>query len=343
MNKKIYLAGVIAFAVAAVSYYYGGRGPLAGSAPKPSAGQPAGGGYGIPEDCPADRGYIEALIRPEAECAKSAGVAGVAADYEKTWGYFRGDPQLSYLAARAAAPEEVEGLKALIGYYQACLTLAEGRDLCGRLEKKREGETGLYDMMYLRCRKTSLQVGLAAYAAGYVNDEAYCTESFRSFLFQDAAGTVTEKQFCATARQGLAGLGAICNAGAGLPCASVFPAYGRECGLRRYDRSDPGDANEALEDMRDCSAYQDFSGAFRTGSPAGLSPEYGALYAAFVSGDGRSCESLGRAVAQSYCSIRHRMAFQQKAEMIRLAFLERDGRLRRGAAGAGLPVSPQPK
>ncbi|MGD9641800.1 MAG: hypothetical protein AB7V08_03575 [Elusimicrobiales bacterium] len=342
MNKKTYIAGVIAFAVAVVLYYDGGRGLLWGDGKKNPPGQPAGG-YSIPEDCPADRGYIEALIPAEAGCAESSGVAGVAAEYDKTWGYFRGDPQLSYLASRAAAPEEVEGLKALIGYYHACLSLAEGQDHCGRLVKKREGETGLYDMMYLRCRKTSLQVGLAAYAAGYVNDEAYCAESFRSFLFRDAAGTVSEKQFCATARQGLTGLGAICNSGAGLPCASIFPAEGRACVLRRYDRTDPGDANEALEDMRDCNAYHDFYDAFRAGSPAGLSPEYGALYAAFVSKDGRSCEALGRAVVQGYCSIRHRMAFQQKAEMIRRDFLERDGRLRHRTAEAGLPVSAPPK
>jgi len=335
VNKKIYLAGVIAFAVAVFSYCYGGRGPLSEGGQKPTAGQPAGDGYGIPEDCPADRGYIEALIQPEAECAKSADVAGVAAAYEKTWGYFRGDPELSYLAARAAAPAEVEELKALIGYYHACLSLAEGRDLCGRLVKKREGETGLYDMMYLRCRKTSLQVGFAAFAAGYSDDEAYCAESYRSFLFRDIAGTVDEKQFCSTARKGVDGLGAICSGGAGLFCSGVFPANGRECSLRPYDRTDPGDANEALEDMRDCGAYRDFSRAFRTGSPAGLSPEYGALYAAFVSRDARSCEALGRAAAKSYCSIRHRMTFQQKAEMIRLSFLERDGRLKRRSAEAG--------
>jgi hypothetical protein len=141
----------------------------------------------------------------------------------------------------------------------------------------------------------------------------------------------------------LAGLGALCNSGTGLPCGSVFPADGLECRLRRYDMADPGDANEAAEDMRDCSAYRDFYGAFRAGGPAGLSPEYGALYAAFVSRDGRSCEALGRAVAQGFCSIRHRMAFQQKAELIRRDFLERDGRLRRQTAEAGQPGSAQPR
>lgn len=343
MNKKTYIAGVIAFAVAVVSYYYGARGLLWGGGQKSPPGQPAGGGYGIPEDCPADRGYIEALIQPEAECAKSADVSVVEAGYEKTWGYFRRDPELAYLALRAAAPVEIEKLKALIGYYHACLSLAEGRDLCGRLKKKREGETGLYDMMYLRCRKTSLQVGFAAYAAGYVSDKSYCAESFRSFLFQDIAGTLTEKEFCGTARKGLPGLGAICNGGEGLVCASVFPADGRDCRLRRHDGTDPGDANEALEDMRDCSAYRDFYGAFRAGSPAGLSPEYGALYSAFVSKDGRSCEALGRAVTKSYCSIRHRLAFQHKAEMIRRALLESDSRLKRRTAEAGGPVSALPK
>lgn len=342
MNKKTYIAGAIAFAVAIFLYYDGDRGLLWGSGQKPPRGQPAGG-YGIPEDCPADRGYIEALIQPEAEFAKSAGVAGVAAGYEKTWGYFRRDPELSYLASRAAAPEEIEKLKALIGYYHTCLSLAEGRDLCGRLEKNREGEAGLYDMMYLRCRKTSLQAGFAAYAAGYVSDEAYCTESYRSFLFQDIAGTVTEKEFCASARKGLAGLGAVCNGVEGLACASVFPDDGRECRLRRYDGADPGDANEALEDMRDCTAYQDLFSAFQAGSPAGLSPEHGALYAAFVSKDGRSCESLARAATGSYCSIRHRLAFQHEAEMIRRALFESDSRLRRRTAEAGQPAGAQPR
>lgn len=343
MNKKTCIAGVIAFAVAVVLYYDGDRGLLWGSGQKSPPGQPAGGGYGIPEDCPADRGYIEALIEPEAECARSADVSGIAAGYDKTWGYFRRDPQLAYLAARAAAPEEIEKLKALIGYYHACLSLAEGKDLCGRLEKKREDETGLYDMMYLRCRKTSLQAGFAAYAAGSVGDEAYCAESFKSFLFQDIAGNLAEKEFCGVARKGLAGIGAVCNGGEGLACASVFPADGRECRLRRYDRTDPGDANEALEDMRDCTAYHDFFGAFRAGSPAGLSPEYGALYAAFVSKDGRSCEALGRAVAGSYCSIRHRLAFQHKAEMIRRALFESDSGMKRRSAAAGQPAGAQPR
>ena len=335
MNKKTYLAGALA-AVAAVSYYDGGRGLLFGDGQQSRPGPAAAGGYGIPEDCPADRGYIEALIQPEEACVKSASVSGVAAGYEKTWGYFRRDPERAYLGARAAAPAEIEKLKALVGYYHACLSLAAGRDLCGRLEKKREGETGLYDMMYLRCRKTSLQVGFAAYAAGYAGEEALCSESYRSFLFQDIAGTVGEKEFCGIARQGLTALGAVCGGG-GLACAAVFPADGRECGLRRHDGSDPGDANEAAEDMRDCSAYQDFYGAFRTGDAAELSPEYGALYAAFVSRDARSCEGLGRAVTAGYCSLSHRLEFQQKAEMIRRAFLESDSRLRRRNAADAQP------
>lgn len=336
MNKKTYLAGAIAFAVAAVAYYGGGPGLLSWGGQQNRPGLPAAGGYGIPEDCPADRGYIEALIRPEAECAKSASVPAVAAGYEKTWGYFRRDPERAYLASRAAVPAEIEKLKALVGYYHACLSLAEGRDLCGRLEKKREGETGLYDMMYLRCRKTSLQVGFAAYAAGYAGEESYCADSYRSFLFQDIAGTVPEKEFCGIARRGLADLGAACGE-AGLACAGVFPAGGRDCRLRRTGGADPGDDNEAREDLRDCSAYRDFYGAFKTGDAAGLSPEYGALYAAFVSGDARSCAALGRAVTENYCSLGHRLEFQQKAEVIRRAFLESDSRLRNRNAGGERP------
>lgn len=333
----------MAIVVTVVSYYYGGRGLLFGGGQKSPPGQQAGDGYGIPADCPADKGYIEAMIQPEAECVKSADVAGVVSGYEKTWGYFRRDPQFSYLALRAAAPAEIERLKALIGYHHACLSLAEGKDLCGLLKKKQDGETGLYDLMYLRCRKTSMQVGFAAYAAGYVSNKSYCTDSFRSFLFQGIDGTFTEKDFCGSVRKGFPWLGAVCNGGEGLACANVFPADGRNCRLRQYDRTDPIDAGEALEDMRDCGAYHDFYGAFLTGSQAGLSPEYGALYAAFVSKNKRSCEPLARAVAASYCSIRHRLLFQQKAELIRRDLLESDSLLRQRAAEADRTASASPK
>lgn len=327
------------FAVAAFSYYDGGRSLLARDGPPQRPGRPAGGGYAIPEDCPADRGYIESLIPPIEDCEKSASVGAIAADYEKTWGYFRNDSRLAYAFFMAAAPGELEELKASIGYYNACLSLAEGRDLCGSLVKKRAGEEGLYDVMYLRCYKTYIQVGLAAYAAGYAKDEAYCGRSFNSFLFRDAARSITEKEFCGAARQGFSELGRLCGGGAGLPCANIFPEDG-ECRLRPYDKSEAYDTTEAFEDLRDCRLYRGFFEAFGAGTPAALPPDHAALYAAFAARDGGTCGELERKIVKNYCSLKHRSDFQLRVENIRAGLHARDKKLRLRAAAGGPAEAP---
>lgn len=328
------------FAVAAVSYYDGGRLPASG-APAPY-GRPAGGGYAVPADCPADRGYIESLIPPKEECEKSAGVAAIAADYEKTWGYFRHDPKMAYASSVAAAPGELEELKASIGYYNACLSLAEGRDLCGRLAKKRDGEQGLYDVMYLRCNKTYLQIGLAAYAAGYSGDDADCGRVFNSFLFRDAARSISEREFCGAARKGLPELGRLCNAGGGQPCANIFPADG-VCRLRPYDKGEAYDTTEAFEDLRDCRLYRGFFEAFKAGDPGALPPDHAALYAAFAARNGSSCADLERETVKDYCSLRHRSDFQLKVAAIRAGLRTQDEKLRRRAETERAPAAAQPR
>lgn len=228
------------------------------------------------------------VFSPVDACARETKVKDVLAGYEKTWGYISEDKLKSYAVLQSVGEQGIKDLSALVGKYQACLSLARDKDLCGSLPKV-DGKVD-YEMNRT-CLETLYPVGFSGYTmakAGYL----YCAGYFKNNL-KGASEFTSESNFCGIAREGLSALSVKF-------CGSV-PAAKRGTCLGSFPKDPSGCKHEV------CSLIWGVRVAVENNNPGILGPETGPLAAVLLDKKEDSCRQLGDTVVQQYCSVKSRI------------------------------------
>jgi len=225
---------------------------------------------------------------PADACARETKVKDVLAGHEKTWGYMSKDKLKSYAVLQSVGEQGIKDLSALVGKYQACVSLARDKDLCGSLPKV-DGKVD-YEMNR-SCLETLYPVGFSGYT---MNKSAYlyCSGYFKNNL-KGASEFTSEGNFCGIAREGLPTLSAKF-------CGSV-PAGVRATCLGSFPKDPAGCKNEV------CSLIWSVRVAVENNNPGILGPDMGSLAAVLMDKREDSCRQLGDMVVQQYCSVKYRI------------------------------------
>lgn len=228
------------------------------------------------------------VVSPTDACSKETKVKDVLAGYEKTWGYMSKDKVKSYAVLQSVGEQGIKDLSALVGKYQACVSLARDKDLCGSLPKL----NGKVDYeMNRTCLETLYPVGFSGYTmgkAGYL----YCAGYFKNNL-KGASEFTSESNFCNMAREGLPALSVKF-------CGST-PAGVRATCLGSFPKDPSGCKNEV------CSLVWSVRVAVENSNLSVLGPEMGPLAAVLLDKKEESCGQLGDMVVQQYCSVKSRI------------------------------------
>jgi hypothetical protein len=228
------------------------------------------------------------VFSPADACTKETKVKDVLANYNKTWGYMAKDKLKSYAVLQSVGEQGIKELSALVGKYQACVSLARDKDLCGSLPKV-DGKVD--SEMNRSCLETFYPVGFSGYTmgkAGYL----YCAGYFKNNL-KGASEFTSEANFCAMAREGLPSL-------SDKFCGSV-PAGMRATCLGSFPKDPSGCKNEV------CSLVWSVRVAVENNAPGMLGPDLGPLAAVLLDKREESCQQLGDMAVQQYCSVKSRI------------------------------------
>lgn len=225
---------------------------------------------------------------PIGACAKETKVKDVLANHEKTWGYMSKDKVKSYAVLQSVGEQGIKDLSAMVGKYQACISLARDKDQCGSLPRV-DGKVD-YEMNR-SCIETLYPVGFSGYTmgkAGYL----YCAGYFKNNL-KGASEFTSEGSFCGIAKEGLPAL-------AVKFCGSVPAAMRGKC-LDSFPKDPSGCKNEV------CSLVWSVRVAVENNTPGMLGPDMGPLATVLMDKREDSCRQLGDMVVQQYCSVKTRI------------------------------------
>lgn len=225
------------------------------------------------------------VFSPADACVKETKVKDVLANHDKTWGYMAKDKLKSYAVLQSVGEQGIKDLSALVGKYQACVSLAREKDLCGSLPKV-DGKVD-YEMKR-NCVETLYPVGFAGYTMGKAGS-LYCSGYYRNNL-KGASDFITESNFCGIAKEGLPALAdKFCGrapAGVRADCLGTFP-------------KDPSGCKNEV-----CSLTWSVRIAVENNTPAILGPDLGPLAVVLLDKKEDSCRPLGDMVVQQYCSMK---------------------------------------
>ncbi|HAT71346.1 MAG TPA: hypothetical protein DCS63_00840 [Elusimicrobia bacterium] len=221
-------------------------------------------------------------------CVRETKVKDVLANHEKTWGYMGKDKVKSYAVMQSVGGQGIKDLSALVGKYQACVSLARDKDLCGSLPKV-DGKVD-YEMDQV-CDTTLHLVGFAGYMRGKV-EYSYCADYFKGSL-KGAEEFITESDFCAIAKEGLPAISR--------QFCGRFPANARQRCLGAFPVAPAGCKDEY------CSVLWSVDSALESNNPGNLEYDLRSLAAAMIEKREASCQPLADAVVQNYCSVKSRI------------------------------------
>lgn len=221
-------------------------------------------------------------------CTRETKVKDVLAGHEKTWGYMSKDKLKSYAVLQSVGEQGIKDLSALVGKYQACVSLARDRDLCGDLPKV-DGKVD-YEMNRA-CVETLYPVGFSGYTMGK-SGYLYCAGYFKNNL-RGASQVTTEGNFCGTAKLGLQAIG-------DKFCGAAPAAQRKQC-MESFPKDPSGCRNEV------CSLIWSVRVAVENNNPGILGQELGPLAAVLMDKKEDSCRPLGDLVVQQYCSAKSKI------------------------------------
>lgn len=225
------------------------------------------------------------MVLQSGDCVKKTVVKDVLVNYEKTWGYMHNDKLKSYAVMQSVGEKGIKDLSALVGKYQACVSLARDKDLCGSLPKaegKAESE------MARACVETLYPVGFTAYTKGKAA-YFYCAGYFNNNL-KGADKAITEQDFCNIAKGGLPAISQQF-------CGRV-PAQLRSTCMGSFPKDQAGCKNEV------CSMNWSVYSALQNNNPNYLGYDLRPLAAAILEKKESACQPLADGVVQSYCSVK---------------------------------------
>ena len=221
-------------------------------------------------------------------CLKNTKVKDVLANHNKTWGYMSGDKIKSYAVLQSVGEQGIKDLSALVGKYQACVSLANDKDLCGNLPKV-DGKVD-YEMNRV-CAETLYPVGFSGFTMGK-SAQLYCSGYFKNNL-RGASQVTSDAAFCGIARNGLHTIGDKFCGGA--------PADKRKQCAESFPKDPSGCRNEV------CSLIWSVRVAVENNSPNLLGPDMAPLAMVLMNKKEESCRPLGDRVVENYCAVKSRV------------------------------------
>lgn len=248
--------------------------PLAGTAGAP---------YPPPAAASAQPAQVDQSLVPKMPvelngCPKGAKAADVLSD--KVMAQMN-----NYAVIKALGEPRINALYDKAGKYQACLSLAQGKDLCPKSVKERDMAG---NALRRACIESLYPAGLVGYMRGK-SGESLCAAYFH-YNMRGADKFVSDSYFCGIAKGGLVAV-------SDNFCGKA-PSEVRATCLETFPKSADGCKNDS------CSKMWTLYGAVRSKDPASAGQDLSPFAAVLLNKTAASCKPLADSVMQDYCAVK---------------------------------------